>query len=151
MNYEAMALDYFINQLESDSVFDNACDCASYRYDKKRYLMIYDSSYIDAEPDLVFDLFEFDSSAQSDIEFVDVDVDINLDNPRLKFTSDPQNFSQTHYLVRFSSRFRIGNETIIELNIKPEKRCSGINYLFHFDQNHKIESFEQVVWCDSPG
>lgn len=154
VNYELKAIEYFINQIESDTIFHQGCDCVYYDYDKNKTLTIYDSSFSEIEPKMALTAFQFewaDSLLWTSLNSEKIQLKSDSNLGRINLTTNPKNFDENHYLIRFSDRLHYGNHTFIEFNIKSEKRCSGINYLFLFNDKGLIENYKMTIWCDSQG
>ncbi|MEO9257835.1 MAG: hypothetical protein ABI207_05595 [Crocinitomicaceae bacterium] len=154
VNYEMKAVKYFINNIESDTIFKKECDCMYSDYDTNKTLSIYDSSYFEIKPRLALTTFKFDWSDSliwTAFNTKTIHIQNNLELKRIKLTKDSKDFGTNHYLIRFSQRLEYKDWTIIEFNIKSEIRCSGINYYFLFNKAGEIEKYKMIIWCDSPG
>lgn len=154
VNYEMKAIEYYIDNIESDTTFHQGCDCGYYDYDTEKNLNIYDSSYSEIEPKMALTAFQFewtDSLLWTGLNTEKVQIQNDLKFNRIQLTKDSKNFNSNHYLIRFSNRLQYKNWTIIEFNIKSEKRCSGINYFFLFNETGQVENYKTTIWCDSPG
>lgn len=154
VNFEMKAIKYFINKIESDTIFHEACDCVYEEYDTEKILTIFDSSYTVLIPQLALTAFQFewvDSLLWTAVNIEKVQLQNDSELGRIKLTENSKDFNSNHYLVRFSSRLKYKNWTIIEFNIKSESKCSGINYLFLFNETGQIENHKKIIWCDSQG
>lgn len=152
INYEIEAIKYYMDNIESDTTFHQGCDCVYHDYDTEIKLTVYDSSYLKIDPKIALNKFEWaDSLIWADLKTENIHIQNNLELNRIQLTKDSKDFDSNHYLIRFSDRLEYKTWTIIEFNIKAEKRCSGINYLFLFNEIGQVENYRMIIWCDSPG
>lgn len=133
VNYEIRAIEYYINYIESDTTFYQECDCVYYDYDTEINLTIYNSNYSEIEPKMALAAFQFewtDSLLWTDLNTENVQILNDLKSNRIQLTKDSKDFSSNHYLIRFSNRLQYENWTIIEFNIKSEKKMFRNQLLF---------------------
>lgn len=154
INYEITAIQYFIENIESKSIFKNSCDCNTLKYEPENKLVIFDSSYIEINPKMALLHFQFDwNDSLLWYSINDKKINIKNDNSleRIKLTKDSKNFNSNHYLIRFSNRLYYNDWVILEFNIKKSEDCSGLNYLFLINKNGQIEKYKLIVLCDNQG
>ncbi|RFC53085.1 hypothetical protein [Brumimicrobium aurantiacum] len=154
VNYEMKAIEYYINNIESDSTFHQGCDCVYHDYDTEKKLTVYDSSYLEINPRIAFNKLQFewtDSLLWTNLKTENIQIQNDQKLNRIQLTKDFKDFDPNHYLIRFSERLEYKTWTIIEFNIKGEKICSGINYFFLFNEMGQVENCKMIIWCDSPG
>ena len=151
INYEVLALEHFIEDVESDSLFQQTCDCKFHQYDTTMLLKVYDSSYYDINPSIAIHKLELnipDSTLRTQIDTKKVLIQSNTFPNRVTLGQNKLDFNQNQYFIRFSERLILKNQTIIEFNIKPTADCSGLNFFYLFDENGNIIKHQLMVKCD---
>jgi hypothetical protein len=151
VNFEMKAVEFYIHNIESDTVFRQACNCASVEYDTTMNLTIYDSSFLEINSQMALNKFNFkwqDSLIWTELKTQPILIKRESKNHRIKITKDPESFSSTSYLIRFAERLKYKEWTIIEFNIKSAEKCSGLNYYLLFNEQGEIEQFQTIIWCD---
>lgn len=154
INYEMIAIQYFIKNIESKSIFQNSCDCNNLIYEFEKELIVFDSSYIEIDPKMALIDFQIEWNDSLLLYLInDEKINIKNDNSleKIKLTKDSKNFNSKHYLIRFSDRLYFNDWVILEFNIKSSEDCSGLNYLFLINKSGQIEKYKLIVLCDNHG
>jgi len=154
VNYESLVLNYYVNQLENRNLFDDCCDCLSPSYKLKKTLLVYDSTYIKADWLVASTVFSLEKSNSEDafkLRTEDLSLKLEVTNTRVKLTSNPTDFGQKSYLIRFSQRIYYQDWVIISFNLKSDATCSGFDFFFFCDKKGEILNLRKFIWCDNQG
>ena len=151
-NFEQIALEYFSERIESEDVFRKSCDCKP-KYNLDLALLIYDSSCFELldHMNIVFMNWNIDwqdSLIWSGMETESIGINLLKDNERIRSTTIKENFSENHYLIRFSERVYFDGLTYLEMNLKDKKECSGMNYIFQMNETGQVLKFKAQPMCD---
>ncbi len=152
VNYEQKALDYFLNKIENGDLFKNTCDCKQFEYNTKLPLVILQESSSSVNQALGIckvGLPWNDSLLNTKLDWKKVKLKLKSNQQRIQFTKNLQDFNNQHYFLQFADRLLYKNRVVIELNIRPKESCSGVNYIFLFNEKGEIEKHQLLVLCDS--
>lgn len=154
LNYEEKAIQFFIDSLERNDLFAKTCDCVDLVYFTENKLLVYDSTY--SNSDLIFLRSLFQGTELSHESFARYRKDskrlvLSDSISRVSLTSNPKDFQENTYLLRFSDRLMYKEFTIISFSIKNSPLCSGLTFYFLFDQTGKMIQTKQLAWCDDQG
>lgn len=154
LSYEQKALDYFIQKIEGDQLFNKACDCKNLEYSTKKPLRVYNASFSSVNQAVgicKIGLPWNDSLLNSALDWKSTKLNLQNKQERIQLTDNPKDFGETHYLIRFADRLFYQNRIVLEFNIKAKEDCSGLNYIFLFNEKGEIEKHQLLVLCDSQG
>ncbi len=152
VNYESLVLNYYVDQLENRKQFADCCDCSSPSYKLKKTLLVYDSTYFKADwmvASSVFSLEKPDSEDAIRLGSDDLTLKLEVSNSRIKLTSNPKDFSEQSYLIRFSQRIYYQDYVIISFNLKSDAACSGFDLFFFCNKKGEIINYKKIIMCDN--
>lgn len=142
LNYESLALQYYLDSLENKDVFQTSCNCKE-EYFTKKTLKVYSSTV--NEEDVGF----FRDSKIEDFR-IDTMREIVLENlpKRIKLTQKLNHYRSWHYYIKFSHRKYLKDKVLISFSLKYYEQCSSQIFSFLMDSKGEIHETDQTNWCE---